>query len=227
MRLGKAIALRLAEMDYHIALHYNTSKEAALQTKAEIEQLDGECFLFQADLSKPAGTERLIPDVLDHFQDLSLLVNNASIFNQIGLLETPLAIMDEIYAINLRAPIVLSQEYIKACSSGHIVNLLDSRVFDYTPNYFLYSLFKRSLRDFTLMAAKEFGPKFRVNAIAPGPILPPAGGSWEDIAYLKEKIPLKEWGDPRAITKALDFLMENSYITGQVLYIDGGQHLTY
>ena len=224
-RIGREIALFLFKKHYKIALHYNKSKEAAEEVAQYINKNGGECFLFPADLNDSDFTARLIPEVITTFQHCELLINNASLFERAYLHETDETSFDRQFNVNFKAPIFLSQHFAKHCGEGHIINLLDTKVSrNHTP-YFVYSLTKKALLEFTKMAAVELGPKIRVNGICPGLILPPVGSKEESFQRMGEKIPLKTIGNPHNITSAVEYLLENPYVTGECLFVDGGENL--
>ena len=224
-RIGKAIALYLASLGYDIALHYNTSKKESLLLKSEIENTGQKCVLFQCDFYDLKKSLKLIKKVKQRFPSLCLLINNASIFEKGLFLETDISSLERHLNVNFKTPFVLSYDFAKLCKKGQIINMLDTNVVRKNSKYFAYNLSKKTLYDFTKMTAYELGPDIRVNGIAPGPILPPFG---KDDGYLKIKarnIPLKRKGDVRYITKAIGFLLENDFITGECLFVDGGKHL--
>ena len=224
-RIGKAIALYLAGCGYDIALHYNTSEKEAKLAKKEIEQIGQKCVLFQCNFSNLDESSKLIKKVKKSFPSLCLLVNNASIFKKGLFQETNIQLLENQLNVNFKTPFILSQDFAKLCKKGQIINLLDTYVVRKGSKYFAYNLSKKALYDLTKMAAYELGPDIRVNGIAPGPILPPFG---KDDGYLKIKaknIPLKQKGNTEYITHAVGFLLENNFITGECLFIDGGKHL--
>ncbi len=224
-RIGKAIALYLADCGYDIALHYNTSKTEANITKSEIEKKGQKCTLFQCDFNKITESSKLIKKVKSSFPNLCLLVNNASIFEGGLFQETNIQFLEKHLNVNFKTPFILSRDFAKLCKKGQIINILDTNVVRKGSKYFAYNLSKKALYDLTKMAAYELGPYIRVNGIAPGPILSPFG---KDDGYLKIKaknIPLKQRGNTEYITHAVGFLIENDFITGECLFIDGGKHL--
>lgn len=224
-RLGRAIAIRLAELGFDIALHYNTSRGDAERVAGEIEAAGAGCDLFACDLSDGEAVLQLIGRVTHVFSDLSILVNNASIFERGPLLDTEPELFDRHFDINYRAPFFLTRDFARHRDQGLVINLVDTKISRNAGAYFAYTLTKKSLFEFTKMAAAQLGPKIRVNAVAPGLVLPPAG---EDESYLAERaksIPLQRHGDPAAVCNAIAYLVDNRFITGQCIYVDGGEHL--
>lgn len=224
-RIGKAIALHLAENGFDIALHYNTSKADAEALEKEIKSKGQNCILFQCNLSDIKDISILINKVKQSFPSLSLLINNASIFERKSFLETDIDFFESHFNINLKAPFFLSQSFAKSTKEGHIINLLDTNITRDRTKYFIYNLTKKMLSEFTKMAAAELAPNIRVNAIAPGPILPPSNKEKEYLEREIESIPLKRWGSELEILQSIDFLLKNKYLTGQCLFVDGGDHL--
>ncbi len=224
-RIGKDIALFLAKSGYDIALHYNTSEREARLAKREIEKVGQKCVLFQCDFNSLNEPSKLIKKVTKLFPGFCLLINNASVFEEKLFLNTDIKHLEKNFNVNFKAPFILSRDFAKLCKKGLIINILDTNIMRKNSKFFAYNLSKKTLFNFTQMAAYELGPNIRVNAIAPGPILPPFG---KDDGYLKlkvKKIPLKQKGNTKFITQALDFLIENNFVTGECIFVDGGKHL--
>lgn len=224
-RLGKAMALALAGMGYDIALHYNSSEKHAKKTAEKIISLGRKCEIFKADFSDIKGIKPLTARVFRTFPNCSLLINNASIFENRDFMEVTEESFDREFALNFKAPFFLSQEFSRRKSAEIIVNMLDTRVSRIEPGHFVYNLSKKALRDFTLMAARALGPKIRVNGICPGPILPPPGKDSKYLRRISGNTPLGKPGHPDYVISALKYILDNSYVTGECLYVDGGQHL--
>ena len=224
-RIGRAIALYLAKKGFDIALHYNTSKKEAHKLAKEIKKTGQKCKLFQCDLSKINHVLKLMKKVKNQFPNLSLLINNASLFKENSLLNTDIKFFEKIFNVNFKAPFFLSREFARNFKVGQIINMLDTNIKRKKSRYFAYTLSKKGLFEFTQLAASDLAPSIRVNAIAPGAILAPRG---KDKEYLKRKattIPLKQTGVTNNILQAVDFLLENDFITGECLFIDGGENL--
>lgn len=224
-RIGQAIALSLADLGYNIALHYNGSKDAAQQLVRFIRKKKGTCETFAADLSDRNDTLSLIETVHKRFPDLNLLINNASIFKESQLSTSSLAHLEEHWTVNLKAPYILICEFARNCHKGNIINILDTHIVQNRTTHLAYLLSKKSLADLTKMAAVSLAPKIRVNGIAPGNILPPAHKSNSYLDRLAKNIPLQRKGDLSHIARSVRFLLDNDYVTGQILYNDGGEHL--
>lgn len=219
------MALAMAEMGYDIAIHYNSSNDEAKKTAEEIKAKGGTSEIFRADLMSIEDVRSLIPAVFKIFPECSVLVNNASIFENTGFHDVTEETFERDLNINFKAPFFLCQDFSRQKSAEIIVNMLDTRVSGVEVEHFIYNLSKKALRDFTLMAAKALGPRIRVNGICPGPILPPPG---EDDAYLQQiskHTLLGKPGSPDYIVTALKYILENPYVTGECLFVDGGEHL--
>ena len=224
-RIGKSIALHLASRGFKIALHCNRSHAEAQKVAREIRRRKGICKIFSADLADTGEVQNLIPRVLQEFPRLDVLINNASIFERSNLKTGSVELLDRHWAINLRAPYVLIAEFFRRCKRGQVINLLDTHVVQNRVSHVAYLLSKKSLSDLTKLAAVELAPQIRVNGIAPELILPPIGKNNNYMERLAKSIPLGIKGDPDKITQAVDFLIENIYITGQIIFVDGGEHL--
>ena len=226
-RIGRALTLQLADMGYNIALHYNFIGSDARKLMFEVEERGVQCELFRTNFLNEEETESLIGHVAEKFDDVSLLVNNASIFQQGRFLETDTALFNSHFDINFKAPFILTRDFAREFKSGQVITILDTKIAHNDGAHFAYTLSKKVLGEFTKMAAKQLAPDIRINAIAPGFILPPAGheDDSEYIKQLEQLIPLKTKGDLKDIINALEYLIENPYLTGQILYIDGGKNL--
>lgn len=224
-RLGKAMALTLAEMGYDIALHYNLSRGESERTAEEIKALGRSCEIFQTDLLKMEEVRTLVPRVFKAFPGCSVLINSASVFENIPFANVTEESFDRDMTVNFKAPFFLSQDFAKEASAELIVNMLDSRISKHDTSHFVYHISKKALRDFTLMTARALGPKVRVNGICPGPVLPPPGKSEDYLIRISQDTPIGKPGSPDYITAALKYIIENTYITGECLFVDGGQHL--
>ncbi len=224
-RIGAAIARALAEDGYDIALHYLTSPEPAERTAAVVRKLGRKCRLYRYDLNNHAEVSALIPRVREHSPDLNLLVNNASIFEPGNLQGTSREMFEHHFNINLKAPFFLTQEFSGGCAQGQVINLLDSRVGRSDPEHAVYTLSKKALLELTRMAAREFGPEIRVNGVCPGMILPPDGVAVDVLERRSTTLPLKRIGNTANLVAAVLFLLDNSFVTGECIHIDGGESL--
>lgn len=227
-RLGQAMALELAAHGYRVALHYNTSKTAAEETAQIIADSGGEAVIFQADLSQEEDTENLAEAVLEQLGPLGVLVNNAATFVRDEWDDTTRESWDLHMKPNLRAPYVLSQALGRALPQdrgGLIVNLLDQRVWNLTPHFISYTLSKSGLWTLTRTLALALAPRIRVNAIGPGPTLPSPNQTREQFNAQVRKVPLRRGPDMDELRNTLSYLLTARSVTGQMIALDGGQHL--
>jgi NAD(P)-dependent dehydrogenase (short-subunit alcohol dehydrogenase family) len=226
-RVGKAMALHLASQGWNIAIHYNTSEhEAWLFCDELIGAYPNQRFeIFKADLNLPEEVELIIPQVIQKMQVVDLLINNASVFEPAKLVETTAGFLDRQMNVNFKAPFILIRDFAKTLKSGVIVNFVDTRIVTNQSNFAAYSISKKALWELTKMAALEFGPDIRINAIAPGLTLPPEEKGEDYLLKLAEKIAMKRPGGLEPILKSLDFILNNDYLTGQLLFCDGGENL--
>ncbi|GAB4317904.1 MAG: SDR family oxidoreductase [Candidatus Sumerlaeia bacterium] len=226
VRLGRAMALALAEDGFSIALHFSTSLAPAEQTAAQIRETGGVCSLFPCDFTDPAQVSALVSSVFERHPDCNVLINNASVFERAPLCETTDELLDRALAVNLRAPVILAREFARRAAPGSlVVNIADTKAARTVTEYFAYTLSKKALLAFTRMAARELGPAIRVNAIAPGLTLPPAGEDDTYLARMARRVPLQRPGSPGDIVAALRFIVAADSMTGQCLFMDSGEHL--
>ncbi|MCB1137692.1 MAG: SDR family oxidoreductase [Leptospiraceae bacterium] len=226
IRLGKALALGLARKGLDIVIHYNSSAEAARQTAEEIENTGVRCHMVQMDLENGFSAADLIQKASEHAPGLNVLVNSASVYDGATIANTSEEIFDRQLQVNLKAPFFLTRAFASFCSRGSVINILDNKIAFNQYHYAAYLLSKKMLAEFTTLAALEFAPNIRVNGISPGVILPAAVRSAEYMAWRIEAIPLKKKGEAEHIVKALHYLLENDFVSGQVLTIDGAEGKT-
>lgn len=225
-RIGRELCLTLSGAGADVVVHFRSSAKEAAEVVAVIEARGGRAIMLQAELNSEDACQALIERATRQLGPLSILVNNASVFTRERLGEvTEPGLMREFWP-NLFAPVLLSRYFAATQPErGVIINLLDRRINANDARFFAYSLAKKSLADFTRLAAVELAPRIKVHGIAPGPILPPPG---QDLAYLKEKGGrqlLDDTLDPKAIAGAMMALLSLRGATGQIVYIDNGQHL--
>ena len=224
-RVGRSIALALANRGYNIALHYNQSHKAALETKTEIEKHGVTCRLYPADLADIRKTLDLMPAVTADFPDLKLLINSASTFTRGNFRDIEPDFFKKHYTINFISPFFLIRDFARQAKSGQIINMLDTETAENHANYSVYLLAKKTLAEFTKMAALELAPEIRVNGIAPGHVLTPSNLDKAFEQRVRERTPLKQIGSPENITRTLDFLLDNEFVTGEIVVVDGGYRL--
>lgn len=223
-RIGKEIALHLARLGYHIALHYNRSEEQAKQTQKTIADSGGTCLLFQANLDVPQEAAALLGEISKKLH-IRILINNASEFTKTSVFDKNYENMERLFRINFQAPYVLTKEFANIYNEGTVINILDAKITNYATEHFDYLLSKMTLEKFTKLTALQLAPHFRINGIAPGLILPPRDKNPEYLERLARGIPLKKTGSPENITHTVEYLIKNEFVTGQIIYVDGGEHL--
>lgn len=229
-RIGRAIALDLASAGWAVAIHYSHSQAEAEQVAAEIRAMGGRAALLRADLSREADTATLVERAEAALGPLGLLVNNASTFERDEALTASRAGWDLHMEVNLRAPFVLSQGFARRLpddAEGVVVNLLDQRVWNLTPHFTTYTLSKAGLWTLTQTLALALAPRIRVAAIGPGPALPSLRQSPEQFAAQVAETPLRQATSPDEIAAALRFILATRSFTGQMIALDGGQHLQW
>ena len=225
-RIGQDMALSLAEMGWDIGLHYKNSLAEAEYTRKRIEESGTLCKLFYADLENSQDAVELIKKVLDDFPKLDLLVHNASVFEKSPFATVDEEVFDRQFNVNFKSPFFMTQHYINHCSMGHIVNILDTKIQSNQATHFTaYNLSKKAMMHLTRMTALDLAPGFRVNGIAPGPVLKAAQASEKEFQKIIQETPLKLKITKQTITSALNYLIDNPNLTGQILYCDNGAHL--
>jgi NAD(P)-dependent dehydrogenase (short-subunit alcohol dehydrogenase family) len=238
-RLGRAMALYLAQRGHDVAVHYASSGDEAEAVAAEIRTLGRRAETFRADLLVEAETEALIPAAIASLGPLTVLVNNASIFEHDRIDTATRQSWDRHIESNLRAPFVLTQGFARQCpqaltdengeplAQGLIVNMIDQRILKLTPEFSSYTIAKMGLWALTRTSAQGLAPHVRVNAIGPGPTLQGARQSADHFARQRAATVLGRGAGVSDITAALGFFLDSPAVTGQILAIDGGQHLAW
>lgn len=239
-RLGRAMALYLASRGYDLAVHYARSGTEAEELAHVIEGMGRKAVCLRADLLEEAALSPLVSTAARALDGpLTVLVNNASIFEQDSIATATRESWDRHMMSNLRAPFVLTQAFAAECppacvddagepiARGLVVNMIDQKVRKLTPEHMTYSIAKMGLWAFTRMAAQELGPRIRVNAIGPGPTLQAADQSAEIYQHSRQSTVLERGANLSDITAALGFFLDAPAVTGQILCVDGGQHLSW
>lgn len=239
-RLGRAMAVELARHGHDVAVHYNGSQAGAEETAAEIRALGRRAELVQADLLDMDATAALVGDAATALGGpLTVLVNNASIFEYDSIESLSQDSWTRNVGSNLQAPVFLTQAFAaqvpdaatdersEPLARGLVVNMLDQRVRKLTPHFVTYTIAKMGLWAFTQTSARALAPRVRVNAIGPGPTLQGEGQSDEGYANQRENTVLQRGSNPEDITGALVYFLNAPAVTGQLLCTDGGQHLAW
>jgi len=229
-RLGRAIALDLAAAGWNVAIHHNTSRKEAEAVAAEARRHGVETALLQADLSAEAAGANLVSAAVSALGPLCVLINSASIFENDDWKSATRASWDKHMDVNLRAPFVLSQAFaaqLPEGEQGNIINIIDQRVLKPTPQFLSYSLSKAGLYWLTTTLAQGMAPRIRVNAVGPGPTLRNERQSEADFARQRDATILGHGAAPADICAAVRYLLDAPSVTGQMIAVDGGQHLAW
>lgn len=224
LRIGRAICRCLGAAGARLVVHCRRSREAADELVGELGGSHAGHRVIQGDLTDTTFAGELIAS-LHGESPLHGLVNNASVYRRRPLAECDPAALHADFVINFTVPFQLMRQFRRVCGCGAIVNLLDQRVSQVDPGAGTYGLAKKALRDATEAAALEWAPDIRVNAVAPGFVLPPPGVHG-DMSHLLARVPMRRRTTPEEIAQACVFLAASPIITGQILFLDGGQHLT-
>jgi NAD(P)-dependent dehydrogenase (short-subunit alcohol dehydrogenase family) len=227
-RIGRALALALADAGYAVGVHHHASHAEAEALVSEIGRAGGRAAALAADLADEAQVERLLPSAVATLGPIGVLVNNASMFESDTVATATRESWDAHLAVNLRAPFVLIQEFaalLPPDAGGVVVNLLDQRVWNLTPYFLSYTLSKAGLWTLTRTMALALAPRIRVNGIGPGPTLPSPRQSAEQFRRQSRMTPLQRGTSPDEIAAALRFILAAPSMTGQMIALDGGQHL--
>lgn len=226
-RIGRAIAVALGARGMHVAVHYSSSEAGARETAAEIARAGGHAACLHADLSQPDAPAALVEQVVKSFGQLDVLINSAAVMLRTPIGDVSTATWDEMFAINLRAPFFAAQAAAPhlARRKGSIVNLADLAAFETWPAYVPHGMTKAGIVQMTRALARALAPDVRVNAVAPGTVLLPESWSEETAQRLASSTPLRRLGSPQDVTRAVLFLLDSDYITGETIVVDGGRHV--
>jgi len=227
VRLGKVLALALAGSGVNVAIHYYRSDVEANETLTKIANLGVRAAAFQADLSQRDAPEAMISAAQSALGPIDILINNAAIFPSGGWKDTTVSTWDETFAVNLRAPFFLAQAFAQSLGDahGHIINIADWRAMRPGIGHLAYTYAKAGLVAVTCSLARALAPSIQVNAIAPGAVLPPPGADEDYLDTVALQIPLKRHGTPQDIAEAMLYLLRSEFVTGELLYVTGGQEL--
>jgi len=229
-RIGAAIARDLARHGWAVAIHYRASKGEAEALAGEIEAAGGRTATIACDLAREAEVETLVPRAVKALGPLTCLINNASVFEMDKIDSVTRESWDRHIETNLRAPLVLSQAFARqlpAGMNGNIVNLLDQRVWKLTPYFLSYTVAKSALWTLTRTLALALAPGIRVNGIGPGPALPSERQSLEQFRHQQAAVPLQHGPELAEIAAAVRFILASPSMTGQMIALDGGEHLAW
>lgn len=229
-RIGRAIALDLAEHGWDVAVHYRSAADEAQAVCAEIESRGRRAAALRADLGKESDVLGLVDRATEALGPLGALVNNASVFEYDDWNDASRESWDMHMEANLRAPFVLTQAFgrqVKAPNHGCVINIIDERVWNLTPHFITYTLSKAGLWTLTQTLALALAPRIRVNAVGPGPTLPSSRQSQEQFDAQCASMPLERGTTPEEVADAVRFILAAPAMTGQMIALDGGQHLAW
>jgi len=224
-RIGRAVSLALANEGVNIVVHYNHSAKEAEELVAELTERGVNAWVINADFEKPEEYNSLFSRTQDLAGQVNILINNASIFPKDKLDSITFESFNKNMQVNAWVPFVLSRDFAEQIGHGMIINLLDTRINGYDWAHVGYIWSKHVLAVMTRMMALEYAPDIAVNAVAPGLILPPPGQDESYLDRLTYTVPLKRHGAAEDIAEAIVYLAGSSFITGEVIYVDGGRHL--
>lgn len=230
-RVGKAIALALAKEGVHILVHYNNTDEATVRdTLQDIKSEGVQAFAVKADISQPEGITKLMEGFKEHFEELHILVNSASVFPSADFMDISLDSWNLAMNVNLRAPFLLTQEAARLMqnneSGGAIINICDQGAFAPWPKRAHHGISKYGLWMLTQVSAVALAPHIRVNAVVPGPVLKNkmSDAEWRKLG---DELPLKKTGHADDVGRAVVYLAQESFLTGTKIEVNGGEHLLY
>lgn len=227
-RIGRAIALDLAEQGWEVAIHYRSSAAAANELRDAIVALGGRAVAVQADLAREEEVAALLPQAAAALGPITCVVNNASLFERDTVGAAPLDLWQAHMATNLRAPYVLAEQLARQLPSGapgNVINLIDQGVLNPRPGFLSYTISKSALWTLTRVLAQALAPAIRVNAIGPGPVLRSIHQTQEQFEQAWRGTPLEVGATLEEICRAVRFLLATPSVTGQMIVLDGGQHL--
>ncbi len=229
-RIGAAIALALARAGHGVIIHFRSDADGAKALRTRIRSAGGRAEILRADLASRSQRRKLIARAAALLGPLTVLVNNASTFEPDSAHDVDEALWDAHFVIHAEAPVFLARDFAAQLPDGvegNIINIVDERVLRPSPAYFSYFLSKSVLWTATQTLAQSLAPAIRVNAIGPGPVLPHARQSQAEFDKSVDNLPLKRHADPDAIAQGVLNILSMPAFTGQMLALDGGQHLSY
>lgn len=229
-RIGRAIALDLAAAGWNVGVHYRSSEQEAAQTVADIEKAGGAAVALKADLADAKAAAGLIPELAEKLGPPTCLVNNASLFERDGIDDVTPESWQAHMETNLQGPVFLTQALARQLPKGKqgvVINILDQRVWKLTPDFFSYTISKSALWTATRTMAQGLAPRIRVNAIGPGPTLANPRQSAEGFRKQQQATILRRGPELAEICAAVRFILDAPSMTGQMIALDGGQHLAW
>lgn len=227
VRLGRAITLGLAGAGYDVVIHYRSSEDPARELAGQVEAMGRVAVVTAGDLLEPEAATSVVEAARARFGRLDLVVNSAASFQARSLLDVDAEEWDAVMSLNVRAPhlIVQAAAPLLRESRGAVINVIDLSALQPWTAYAAHSVSKAALAHLTRVQARALAPEVRVNAVAPGAVLPPEGESPEQLEKLRSMTPLGHLGDPDDVVRAVLYLADAGYVTGQILAVDGGRLL--
>lgn len=228
-RIGSAISNSLSAKGWNLALHYNNSKHSTHKLAEKLNKTYGnKVICIKADLEEYNQFNRLFSKINEKLGSISCLINNAAVFEYDSIKSTNIKKWNKHFNTNIRAPLFLSQQFAKRLpinKEGNIINIIDQRVLNLTPHFLTYTLSKSSLWTLTQTLALSLAPHIRVNAIGPGPTIKSKRQTKEEFTEQCKRMPLMRGAKPKEIANLVKVILKNPSITGQIIALDGGQHL--
>ncbi|ASB47789.1 SDR family NAD(P)-dependent oxidoreductase [Alkalitalea saponilacus] len=228
-RVGAALSRFFAQNGWNVVIHYNRSSDVARELSKELSGIYPEQYFPVVWCNLSEFPEKMI-EFFNHLpqelNSIDVLINNASVFDPGVLSDTTPELLKSQMSVNFEAPLFLMQSFVNCFKSGVIVNVIDTRVTENSFSHAAYSISKKALMHLTKMAALEWAPDVRVNAVAPGPVLPPPGKTDDYLHAVIKETPLKKQVKLDNLSESVYFLVENDSITGQIIFCDSGTHLT-
>jgi len=226
-RVGKAITMMLAENGANVVVNYNSSDVAAQQTVIEAEALGVEALAIQCDVADHQAVQRMADQVQDRFGGVDIIINSASLFGKTTIPTDDLETWHRVTRISIDGPFYVCNAFVPGMQKrggGAIVNLVDLSVWRPWNNFTAHAVGKSGLMALTRQLALELAPDIRVNAVAPGPVLPPPDYDERRMKIISKRTLLKKWGSADDVVKAVRYLLEADYVTGDVMRVDGGEY---
>ncbi|RLU03260.1 MAG: SDR family oxidoreductase [Ketobacter sp.] len=224
-RLGRLLAMHMASLGYDIAIHCNSSIEGAKSLAKALESSGCRSEIFPQDFTETFDSDHYLQGVLAAFPNLECVLNNASAYEAAGSTETDRGLLETQFRVNFVTPYLLAASFARLVKKGQVINILDNKIAYNQYQYSAYLLSKKTLAEHTRLAALEYAPTIRVNGIAPGVTLPGDTRTDDYIQWRLDGIPLKKQGSDQHLKSALSFLIQNDFVTGQILFVDGGESL--
>lgn len=226
-RLGSVIAKHMASLGYDVAIHCNSSLESAEDLAAQLRGNGRKCEIFPQDFTQEFDPDAYLAQVKTAFPDLNCIINNASAYEAAPSINTGRQLLETQFRVNFVTPFLLVASFAKVSTEGQIINILDNKIAYNQYQYSAYLLSKKALAEFTRMAALEYAPNIRINGLSPGVTLPGETRTDDYIRWRLDGIPLKKQGTDRNLQAALTYLLQNDFVTGQILFVDGGEALNH